>query len=292
MAKSTRTTYRRGVTCFDSFRTDLGLSRDWPAPVKHVVAFIAHLSTEGKASSTICTYTSSLSYIHKLHDWSDPTANFIIQKLKEGSRRQGKSADSRRPISLQILRQLCLLLPGICRSSFEVCLFKAAFLLAFFGFLRVGEFSVTSQEGEVGHVLSIRDVLVKTGQYMEVTIRTSKTDQRGESATLRFLYGMDPVLCPVVAMSNFLRMRPVRAGPLFIHFGGGPMTRYQFESILKKGITLMGLPPTNFSSHSFRIGAATSAAIRGIPIDMIKNRGRWRSSAVNLYIRPHRLLPL
>ena len=112
----------------------------------------------------------------------------------------------------------------------------------------------------------------------------------GFSGWVNFVKGEDVSLCPVLAMAKFLEIRPLKSGPLFIHFGGDVLTRYQFSSILKKGIISMGLSPSGFSPHSFRIGAATSAAINGIPIDTIKNMGRWQSSSVKLYIRPHRML--
>ena len=52
----------------------------------------------------------------------------------------------------------------------------------------------------------------------------------------------------------------------------------------------MGLSAVGFSPHSFRIGAATSAAIGGMSIENIQNMGRWRSSAVNSYIRPSKVI--
>ena len=43
--------------------------------------------------------------------------------------------------------------------------------------------------------------------------------------------------------------------------------------------------PSKFSSHSFRIGAATVAAHSGIPDHLIQTMGRWSSNASQLYIR-------
>lgn len=289
LASSTLATYKRGVNSFDSFRREVGFNSQWPAPVQHVVAFIAHLSIEGKSPSSISTYSSALAYVHKLNGWSNPCDNFIIKKLKEGARRTGRQPDSRRPISLTMLRQLSHNLSGICSSTYETTVFRTAFLLAFFGFLRVGEFTALSNNAHAHNILSIGDIHL-THDSLSVTIRFSKTDQRGRSTTLHFSKGPETILCPVTAMRCYLDVRPCKAGPLFIHFAGNPLTRYQFGQILTRSVSAMGLSPTNFSSHSFRIGAATSAAVSGIPIDTIKSMGRWQSSAVNSYIRPHRIL--
>ena len=50
----------------------------------------------------------------------------------------------------------------------------------------------------------------------------------------------------------------------------------------------MGIPPDEFSSHSFHIGAATSAAISGVMVSEIKG-GSWKPSAFQLYIGPHKI---
>ena len=87
-------------------------------------------------------------------------------------------------------------------------------------------------------------------------------------------------------MTEFLGVRSPKPGPLFLHTAGNPLTCFQFSCMLKKGITSLGLNPREFSPHSFRLGAATSAALCGMPDDQIKNMGRWKSSAFKLYIRP------
>ncbi len=134
MANSTWETYRRAVHKFKEFRDKLGWTDCWPLNTGEVVAFIAQLCIEGLAASSINTYISALSFVHKVNDWTDPTSSFIISKLREGCKRLKPQSDSRYPITLPILKRIVSALPGVCASTYEVSLFRAAFLLAFFGF--------------------------------------------------------------------------------------------------------------------------------------------------------------
>lgn len=70
-------------------------------------------------------------------------------------------------------------------------------------------------------------------------------------------------ICPVAALKNFLQVRPNFAGSLFCHFLGTTITRYQLSPILKRSLNICNIDDTNFKSHSFRIGAATSLARQG-----------------------------
>ena len=65
---------------------------------------------------------------------------------------------------------------------------------------------------------------------------------------------------------------------------GNQLTSYQYNHILKQGIVLIGLPPERYSSHSFRIGAATMASQNGFSEEEIKEMGRWKSSAFQIYV--------
>ena len=117
-------------------------------------------------------------------------------------------------------------------------------------------------------------------------LRASKTDQLGIGTKITVLPVREsPTVCPVKAMQAYLAMRPKVTEQLLIHFNGKPLTRFQFQAVLKKAATFLGLDTSRFSSHSFRIGAATTAASNGAPLDVIMKKGRWRSAAVQSYIR-------
>ena len=89
--------------------------------------------------------------------------------------------------------------------------------------------------------------------------------------------------CPVRAMRKYLGEHPHRhSGPLFTLTSGKFLTRRNVSDVTKTLLSMAGIDPTSYSSHSYRIGAATSAAAAGL---LVKTLGRWRSSAYQGYIR-------
>lgn len=276
---------------FQQFRHEVGLQPSWPAPSEHVAAFIAFLSLKGKAPSTITSYISAVAFFHKLKGWADPSQNFIVQKLREGCRRRNQQSDTRRPITLDLLDKICQVTGSIAKSNLEASLFRAAFVLAFFGFFRVGELTVASRQADCSQILGVGDVwFVGHDQpVMLVRLRYSKTDQQGNSVTLRFCPHTNAQICPVRSVTHYLTLRPPLGHCLFVHADGTPLTAYQFRHMLKKCLEILGVPTSGFSGHSFRIGAATSAALQGMSIPDIQSAGRWRSAAVNSYIRPDKV---
>ncbi len=80
--------------------------------------------------------------------------------------------------------------------------------------------------------------------------------------------------------------------PLFHLRDGFPVSKYWFNKHLNLLLSASGLSPSRLSSHSFHIGAASTAAQSGIPPHIIKILGRWASSAHTSYIRPDQSLIL
>ena len=57
---------------------------------------------------------------------------------------------------------------------------------------------------------------------------------------------------------------------------------------LSQALALVGIDSAAFTGHSFRIGAATSAAGADMPDSLIQTLGRWKSAAFLSYIRTPR----
>ena len=84
---------------------------------------------------------------------------------------------------------------------------------------------------------------------------------------------------------KFLTNKGPFSGPLFCHFSGKPLTRYQFSSKLNKTLVIYNIDQTNFKSHSFRTGAETTLARQGAEKEKIQITGRWKSDTFLSYIR-------
>ena len=157
----------------------------------------------------------------------------------------------------------------------------AACCLGFFGFLRAGEFTTNSPFDPSIH-LSVGDVQADSlvdPTCFRVHIKCSKTDP----CDIYVGRGIG-LICPVVALGNVLARCGPSPGPLFCYVDGRPLTWQQLSSTVQAILHSAGYPGS-YSGHSFRIGAATTAAAREIPDHLIKTLGRWSSDAYQLYIR-------
>ena len=54
---------------------------------------------------------------------------------------------------------------------------------------------------------------------------------------------------------------------------------------LRSTLAKAGVDPTHFSGHSFRIGAASTAAAKGVAESTVQTLGRWASDSYKRYIR-------
>lgn len=249
-----------------------------------ILSFLEHLMDRGYSYSHIVKQLAGISFFTKLLGFPSCMSFFSVKQVLKGYRRSTVTHDSRLPISIDILKKLCASTKTVCFSDYESLLFRLAFCLCFFGAFRISELLPNNVHGYSG--FSFSD-LVLGNDFIQLKIKKSKTDQLGHGrwVTLRRLDSSS--ICPVLLIHQYLQIRPIGSGSLLIHGSGLPLTRYQFCSVLKKCLNHLGLGHLPISSHSFRIGAATTASSLGLSNDIVKNIGRWRSSCYRSYIRPN-----
>jgi integrase len=227
--------------------------------------------------------------MHKIHMLPDPSSHDLIKRLLCGVRRGRTFDDSRHPITGNILLKLIEMLPSVTASRYESCMFKAAFSLAFFGFLRLGEFTSYSKKPQAEVTLLSTDVSVSRAagrRVVVVQIRRSKNNQHGPAQQITIPSGRARYRCPVQAVVDYITARPQRAQAFLCHYDLTPLTRREFQRVLRKVAAAAGLREGHLTPHSFRIGAATEAASLGYSEVQIQSFGRWRSAAYRSYIRP------
>ncbi len=135
--------------------------------------------------------------------------------------------------------------------------------------------------------LSVGDVTLDNLAAPEVvcvTVKASKTDPF-RKGVLVHLGRTDNDLCPVGAVSAYLAVRGNSPGPFFTFASGSPLSREALVERVRAALAPSGVDASVYSGHSFRIGAATIAALVGVEDSMIKTLGRWQSSAYLLYVR-------
>lgn len=269
-----------------------------PLPVSQSVLclFISHLANLGLAYSTIKTYLSAVRYLHILNGLPEPRANPMpkLNLVERGIRRAKATEEPRRlrlPITPLILRQLKSLWSSRA-EDFDTVMIWAACCTAFFGFFRIGEITMDNQTAAKAHCVAVDDIAVddhRTPTVVRIHLRHSKMDQFGKGVDV-YMGRTGDDLCPVSAILAYLARRRNAPGPLFRTRDGRFLTKAMFTSRLREALSTLGYEATSYAGHSFRIGAATTAAERGIEDSVIKMLGRWDSSAYQLYVRASRQL--
>jgi len=289
LALSTRKTYASAKNKFINFCLQLGKvhPNGSPCPAEEwTLCLFATSLAESVRHSTIKVYLSAVRSLHIEQGLPDPLLNCLqLQRVVRGIKRtQGCSSYQRLPITDEIMMVICR---SLDLGLPDHCMFWAACTLAYFGFLRSAEFTVPNLASFSQAIhLEPKDVAVDSltsPSSMRITIKASKTDPFRKGCCIHIGLGKYP-MCAVQAMMTYLSSRGNGPGPLFLLSDGQPLTRTLLTSQLRQILDAAGIPG-NYSSHSFRIGAATVAARNGIPDHLIQTLGRWKSNAYQLYIR-------
>ena len=286
-------TYSSAQKRYLSFCSVYGIT---PLPLSEMSTclFASFLAHQGLKSQSISAYLSALRHLQISAGFSPPQRAVWprLQYVLRGiARCQPGPSDRRLPITATIMHQIL----NTCQVAFpnvvEARLLWAACCLGYFGFMRSGEFTVTDPAATPS--IQVTDLAVDSHEaptLIKVTLRRAKTDPFAKGIDIYFGKTDSPI-CPVAGLLQYMASRPRDDGysaPLLVHADGSPLTRDQFVRMVKKTLHVANVDHSSYSGHSFRIGAASSAAAAGVPAYFIKMLGRWESEAYHLYIRTPR----
>ena len=251
-----------------------------------LMLFMSYLRHKGLKSTTISSYVSEVRYMAKLHGYPDPGNDFLVALSLAGLAKLSPSCDARLPITIPVLQKLMSTVSVAVTSHYERCMLKAMLSLAFFAFLRVGEFTVHSYSSVP--VLTIQNVILDKEQLnngLSILFTKYKHSSGSRPFLLQVPRQENSSLCPVSHMATYLSMRSSPLKAIFIKADGHPVRKEEFRRYLNILLRANSLDPSLYKSHSLRIGAASYASQLGYSDSQIRTLGRWKSDAFKKYIR-------
>lgn len=301
---STRASYASGVRALHQFAVLHNSPCFHGLPVcpteELFILFVTHCATvRNLTHATIKLYLSGIRSQFIEQGLGDPyvlpfnTPMLKLQQVMKGIKKTKHSKPlPRLPITGDILHSMCLRLKNSLFGPYWDDLMTAAVTTAFYGFLRCGEFTTSSERFDPSCDLSREDIQPQyTGcnvNEISVLLKSSKTDPFRHGSTIS-LFRINGITCPITALLTFTAARDSvcnnPTSPFFLLPSGRPLTRKIFLDLLSRLCSAVELDPKKYSGHSFRIGAATTAAKKHIPDHMVRVLGRWSSDAYTSYVR-------
>jgi len=162
--------------------------------------------------------------------------------------------------------------------------------LTFSTFLRCREFTIPASKDFDLAVHLTTDAIkfvpsLEQPSHVVLTLPSSKTDPFRKGVDILIARAPGARTCAVTALQSLFRHghRHPRSA-LFTQDDGSPLSRTSFISRIKASLTNAGFEAWRFSGHSFRRGAASSAAAVGFSDYEIQQLGRWHGDSYKLYL--------
>ena len=196
----------------------------------------------------------------------------VLQGIKKNYLRTAQNRD-RLPITQNIMCKIRSTLQQKAVYYNNILIWDAC-CTGFFGFLRCSEFTVPPKKDyDPESHLSLADISVDS-RIAPSTIRIqSKIDPFWQGVHV-CLGKTDNDICPVNSLLAYLVRRSGTPGLLFAMEDGQYLTRELFRAQLNTILREAGLNAKDYNTHSFRIGAATSAREAGISDASIQMLGQ------------------
>ena len=275
LAPSTLRSYKSGKDHYTNFCKQASIT---PLPESKLCLFVSHVAKQGLKHQMIKCYLSAIRHLQISSGLNDPFAgdpwprlDYVMRGIKKHQAELLSGQRSPLPITPDILSNIRRF--GIPPPMNTTQL----------GFLHIEEITVPSDSRfDPGTHISLADVAFNhatESTQIEISIKQSNTDPFRKGVTLT-LGRTRSQLCPVAAMACYLVKRGQKPVPLFQFQNGTFLTCQSFVHHIHSALQKTGVNPTKYNGHSFRIGAATTAAAKGMEDSMIKTLERWESYSI------------
>jgi integrase len=267
-----------------------------PATAQTVAAYLTHLAAgRGLKATTVDAHLTAIRTVHRAAGEAPPDGlaarKIVVAARKREARRVGRYGPQK---AMPVMASDLPAVAAACDPGTAAGLRDRAVVLLGFALL--------ARRSELA-ALNVSDVGLVPGEGLEVTIRSSKTDQSARGVTRRIHYAANREVCPVravLAWLGYLSGRGVTWGPLFTRVdrwgnvdaraGGryrcaesrdGRLRPQAIGGIIAAACARAGLggPDAHgsrrYSGHSVRRGGATSMLRAGADPLNVSRHGRW-----------------
>lgn len=255
--------------------------------------FVTYCVNLGLRYNTIKQYLAGIRHHYTAYNVSIPLSHPAslsrLHTLLRGVKKSQCNLNTKRlPITYQILLKILTAFKDGFIGTYNGGMLSAACSMAFFGFLRCGEFTVSRSQFSPAHSLCIQDIVFHENYSKYVLhLKSSKADVFRCGVHIP-IFASFHSFCPVHLMREYIDLRlnsgASSSDPLFITSDGVTLSRDYFISCVKSVLHYLGFNEDLYNGHSFRIGSASSAAKAKIPDHLIKTLGRWSSDCYTRYI--------
>ena len=204
---------------------------------------------------------------------------------------------TRLPIQIGLLEVLIFEIQRIFFDQpYLEILYKAIFLLSYYGLFRIGELTLSNSNHAVKKTCDVH--IGRNKNKMLFILYSSKTHGReslpqiikiNENQCKYNCKQIKQFFCPFTASREYLAIRgnyKTDQDQFFIFSNSNPVYANQVRSVLRKTLKNVNLNPKLYNCHSFRGGRASNLLkITKFSIDEVKFAGRWKSNAVYKYIK-------
>lgn len=260
-----------------------------PASASATCLYVMFLKQSKLSYATIKNYLNGLRVFHLCHGFSFTALNsFEVRLVLQSIKRELHQAPlAKLAITPQILLDIAKFINLEAPQDYVAW---TAMLIGFFSFLRKSNLVPKSAMNfDTSRHLS-RNNVRRTPKGLKITLSSSKTIQFHQRNLELHIADipMSP-LNPVAAWDYMVFKIPTSSpdAPAFLIPHGNTlrsMTHASFTKKLKDFISLAGLNPRDYSGHSLRRGGCTFAFQAGVPVDLIRTHGDWRSDAYQQYL--------
>jgi hypothetical protein len=300
LAGGTWSTYRTAERLWWTCMKENKRKGELPITEADVVIFVSWLMHKrGVKAGTVSGYLAGIRQMHLVKGMQAPeirtaSVNLILKGKKnaENVEKRRVGGVTRLPVTMELMRIIKNRIRTWGKDSQTKLLMWAVCTLAFHGAFRAGE--ILAKEERIfdkDFTLLTEDVkLMKDeieGHYvLTVKLKSPKEDKTGKAVIVE-VFETKGTLCPVKAFLFWRKRTEAEAGlPLFRQGNGVPLTSRQLNLWLKELLKNdIDYRQGKITSHSFRIGLATTLGTLGFSADDIKEAGRWSSNAYELYLK-------